>query len=110
MMGHLSFEDSDRENILLRVFAVFEASSKVASLPASLRFIAGALIAEDEKQQHEGGDLSTTRANLSLSYDRTPYPSLYARERPASKYLSKLIDREVLPENRNSFVFWQIVQ
>ena len=47
LMGHISFEDADRETILLQLFAVFKSSMKVASFPASIRFITGALLAEE---------------------------------------------------------------
>ena len=45
MMGHLSFEDADRETVLLQLFAIFQSSLKVACFPVSIRFIVGALLA-----------------------------------------------------------------
>jgi hypothetical protein len=47
MMSNLSFEDVDKEKILLRIFTLFECSSKLAVHPTSLKLIAGALLAED---------------------------------------------------------------
>lgn len=106
-MNSISIEESHREKILHQIFKVFECSYKVAVHPYSLRLIVGALLAEDEKQEL---DLSTTKQNISLSFDRNPYPSIYAKDKLASNYLEKLLEREVHPDNRSTFVFWQIIQ
>lgn len=67
---------TSKDNLLRKLFALFENSSQIAWHPVGLQTIAGALLCEEE--QSEGGDLTVSKQNASMSGEGRGL-SLYSR-------------------------------